>query len=62
MYNGHLSIEQLEHLSQQESQSSQQENSDDWSHVEHCGHCRSLVEKCRIVDARIRIDASGKEW
>jgi len=60
LYNGHLSIEQIESLSQQESQSSRQQNTDDWSHVESCDHCRSLVEKCRIVDARLGQLASAQ--
>jgi len=53
LYNGHVSIEQIESLSQQESQSSRQQNSDDWSHVENCDRCRSLVEKCRLVNVRL---------
>jgi tetratricopeptide (TPR) repeat protein len=53
LYTGHLSIEQIDALSQQESPSSRQEHPEDWSHLESCDSCRALLEKLRAVDAKL---------
>lgn len=47
MYNGHLSIEELEELIQQRGPAENQ------SHVENCRQCRELLEDCQAISAKL---------
>lgn len=47
MYNGHLSIEEIDQLSQQKGAAENQ------SHMENCRQCQALLEKHRTVSAKL---------
>lgn len=47
MYNGHLSIEELEEVSQQKGPAENQ------SHVENCRQCRELLEDCQAISVKL---------
>lgn len=47
MYNGHLSIEEIEQLSQQKGAA------ENHSHAENCRQCQTLLEKHRTVSAKL---------
>ena len=52
MYNGHLSIEEIEQLIQQKGPAENQ------THVESCQQCRSMLEDCQAVCAKLEKLAS----
>ena len=54
MYNGHLSIEEIEQLSQQKGPAENQ------THVENCQQCKSLLAKYQIVSAKLDQLASAR--
>jgi hypothetical protein len=52
LYNGHISTEQIELLSEQGHETSEQ-TGEVWSHIENCQECRALLERYRAFDAKL---------